>query len=96
MDEPAQTSLLSEIGYETLHKFSQLADALSVEASVSDQHLRQTQLEFEYQRFKLWAANLGLHQHGHASLDYLLRDAGLIKEYIADVLKEMNEYLAAS
>ncbi|KAI0457324.1 hypothetical protein F5B21DRAFT_512631 [Xylaria acuta] len=47
----------------------------------------------EAQRFKLWAHSLGLHQLGHASLDYRVRDAGVVKDRLADFLADMLESL---
>ncbi|KAH6850579.1 hypothetical protein B0I37DRAFT_117043 [Chaetomium sp. MPI-CAGE-AT-0009] len=53
----------------------------------------QHQLMLEGQRFLLWARNLGLHRQGHASLDYRVRDATAVKEYLADVLTELQDNL---
>lgn len=53
----------------------------------------QRQLVLEGQRFLLWAQNLGLHRHGHASLDYRVRDAAVVKGYLAEVLTELQDTL---
>jgi len=47
----------------------------------------------EEERFRLWAHNLGLHQKGHASLDYRVRDASIIKSYLANLLVELKDHL---
>jgi hypothetical protein len=47
----------------------------------------------EEQRFRLWAHSLGLHQTGHASLDYRVRDVVVVKAYLVDVLRELKENL---
>jgi hypothetical protein len=53
-------------------------------------------LALQSERFTLWASSLGLFQVGHASLDYRLRDADVVRQYISDVLLELNEYLSDS
>src|SRR5271170_5823370 len=58
------------------------------------QQLPRRKLILEEQRFRLWATNLGLFQHGHSSLDYRLRDADLVKNFALDVLDELIEYLS--
>ncbi|XXH04355.1 hypothetical protein Hte_010769 [Hypoxylon texense] len=50
-------------------------------------------LASEAQRFRLWAHSLGLHQLGHASLDYRVRDAVVVKNRLAEVLLGLQEHL---
>ncbi|KAI1409485.1 hypothetical protein F5Y13DRAFT_91004 [Hypoxylon sp. FL1857] len=47
----------------------------------------------EEQRFRLWAHSLGLRQKGHASLDYRVRDATIVKTRLAQVLLKLQEHL---
>ncbi|KAL8364658.1 hypothetical protein RB595_003778 [Gaeumannomyces hyphopodioides] len=47
----------------------------------------------EEQRFRLWAHSLGLHQKGHSSLDYRVRDAIVVRRSLADVLGDLKENL---
>ncbi|RSL91091.1 hypothetical protein CDV31_015543 [Fusarium ambrosium] len=47
----------------------------------------------EHQRFILWAQSLGLSQVGHASLDYRVRDASVVKASLADLLTELGDHL---
>jgi hypothetical protein len=47
----------------------------------------------EEERFRLWARSLGLNQVGHASLDYRVRDAFVIKASLADLLAELDDHL---
>jgi ankyrin repeat protein len=47
----------------------------------------------QVQRFQLWAINLGLTQHGHASLDYRFRDAPLIFNFALGLLTSLDEVL---
>ncbi|KAK0673572.1 hypothetical protein QBC41DRAFT_240974 [Cercophora samala] len=49
----------------------------------------QRDLELEGQRFTLWSHGLGLHQVGHASLDYRVRDAMVVKRRLAEVLTDL-------
>jgi hypothetical protein len=47
----------------------------------------------EYQRFNLWADNLGLHHHGHSSLDYRLREAAILKNLVSGLLLDLERSL---
>lgn len=50
-------------------------------------------IEPEEQRFRLWAHSLGLHRTGHASLDYRIRDATIVRVRICDILEELQNHL---
>ena len=47
----------------------------------------------EYERFSLWADNLGLHHWGHSSLDYRLREAEALQYYIQSLLDDLKQEL---
>lgn len=47
--------------------------------------------EDEFDRFKLWAGNIGAHRQGQSSLDYRLRDASHIRERVLQLLAELQE-----
>lgn len=47
----------------------------------------------QQQRFHLWAVNIGLHQRGHASLDYRFRDAPNIHQYCLTLLEDLLKTL---
>ena len=49
--------------------------------------------EHEAERFSLWANNLGLHHRRHNSLDYRLREAGALRNLIADFLTDLKTSL---
>lgn len=50
-------------------------------------------LQFQKERFQLWARSLGLFQQGHASLDYRVRDAPVIKQPMSSMLQALRENL---
>ncbi|KAJ2991535.1 hypothetical protein NUW58_g2479 [Xylaria curta] len=50
-------------------------------------------LQFQKERFQLWARSLGLFQQGHASLDYRVRDAFLVKQPLSSMLQTLLENL---
>lgn len=66
--------------------FQELTDA-SDASSTSNLEIRNTQ------RFRLLAHNLGLHRQGHASLDYRVRDAMVVKARLADILGNLQDHL---
>ncbi|PKK44070.1 hypothetical protein CI102_10753 [Trichoderma harzianum] len=50
----------------------------------------------EEQRFQLWAHSLGLYQQGHASLDYRVRDAEIVKSGFARILEELQTHVGCT
>lgn len=57
------------------------------------QHYSPANWEHEAERFDLWANNLGLHHRGHSSLDYRLREAGALRNLIAEFLADLKTSL---
>lgn len=53
-------------------------------------------LAAEEQRFQLWAHSLGLYQQGHASLDYRVRDAEVVKSGFARILEELQTHVCCT
>ena len=49
--------------------------------------------ENEFQRFRLWADNLGLHHRGHSSLDYRLREADILEGLVRGLLNDLQRSL---
>jgi hypothetical protein len=66
--------------------FQELTDA-SDASSTSNLERR------NYERFRLLSSNLGIHRQGHASLDYRVRDAMVVKARFADILGNLQEHL---
>lgn len=52
------------------------------------------QLQADFERFELWASNLGLNAPGHGSLDYRLRDWEIADNVIRTLLKDVRNALA--
>ncbi|KAK3389728.1 hypothetical protein B0H63DRAFT_464231 [Podospora didyma] len=69
----------------------------SLEELTTSEHLgwttAQRHLVSESQRFSLWAHSLGLHRRGHASLDYRVRDALVVKLRLEDILSGLRDDL---
>ncbi|KAK0635958.1 hypothetical protein B0T17DRAFT_595543 [Bombardia bombarda] len=42
---------------------------------------------------ELYSLGTGLHQQGHVSLDYRVRDSTAVKDHIADILSDLQEHL---
>ncbi|KFY22860.1 hypothetical protein V493_06277 [Pseudogymnoascus sp. VKM F-4281 (FW-2241)] len=51
------------------------------------------EIEDEFGRFRLWAANIGALSRGHGSLDYRLRDAPVVLEGALKLLNELRQEL---
>ncbi|KAI0869814.1 hypothetical protein GGS24DRAFT_511493 [Hypoxylon argillaceum] len=76
--------LLFELGLKVSEGFSKLLSVRGAAESLNVPHLTS-----EAERFQLWAHSLGLHQEGHASLDYRVRDAVILKERLAELLQQL-------
>lgn len=83
--EPLQ---LHSIGTSIFNVFHELERSPNSETFPEKRHILE-----EGQRFRLWAHSLGLHQQGHASLDYRVRDAVIVRDHLADVLTGLREHL---
>ncbi|TGJ81112.1 hypothetical protein E0Z10_g7669 [Xylaria hypoxylon] len=60
-------------------------------SSLASDEARCSKATFQLTRFKLWAGSIGAHrQSGHRSLDYLLRDASFIREYVIKLLEQLG------
>jgi hypothetical protein len=66
--------------------FRELTDASSA-SSTSNLELRNKE------RFELLSSNLGIHRQGHASLDYRVRDALVVKARLAEILGNLEDHL---
>ena len=80
------TRNLASIGFDIDRLFQEF------ENKTSDQPCYRALLE-QQQRFELWATNIGLHQYGHASLDYRFRDAPDIYQYCHSLLEDLQRTL---
>jgi hypothetical protein len=85
---------LAGVGFEVLSVFRDVIQAC--QASSSETALPAQSVEDQFERFDLWAINLGIHRPGHASLDYRFRDAPQIYQYTLKLLAELKEALCCS
>jgi hypothetical protein len=82
---------LAEIGKAIFRLFQGVA-GLSVVAQLDPSHTSTLKLiHAEGERFKLWAANLGLLVPGHGSLDYRVREAEGLASTLKSFLLDLNE-----
>ncbi|KAI0415037.1 hypothetical protein F5X98DRAFT_233060 [Xylaria grammica] len=84
MDQPP----LHELGSAVEEAFQKL-----LEIEQSDEWLKAQDVTSEAERFQLWGQNLGLFQEGHASLDYRVRDAVIVRDRFAELLRELAEHI---
>jgi hypothetical protein len=80
---------LYEIGNHIFKTFAALVETEKCESTLGPR----PELITEEQRFRLWAHSLGLSQTGHASLDYRIRDAPIVKRVISDVLIDLKDHI---
>ncbi|XXH04366.1 hypothetical protein Hte_010780 [Hypoxylon texense] len=79
---------LYDVGSKVFSAFKELLSLPDSEKLARHHHLVN-----EEQRFRLWAHSLGLHQQGHTSLDYRVRDAIAVKDVLLGILSELHEHL---
>jgi hypothetical protein len=90
---------LQGIGKNILIHFTEVTDALQkLELSKQgrtneDLPIPLDDIQSEEERFKLWAANLGLYATGDRSLDYRIQDSPSVKEYTNQLLDDLREDL---
>lgn len=77
---------LAKIGFDVINLFSEVSGSFK-------EGEQQFQIVQQMQRFDLWATNIGLHQRGHASLDYRFRDAATMSQLCRSYLEDMVESL---
>lgn len=81
---------LSAVGFIVSTRFKDLS---GLTPAIKDLEVHNARLVIEEQRFRIWAASMGLLQKGHASLEYRVRDASLLKDGIFKILDEMASHL---
>ncbi|QYS95104.1 ANK_REP_REGION domain-containing protein [Trichoderma simmonsii] len=84
---------LAAAGLATMKQFKFLQD-VELE-SVENQSKKWPKNLFlaQFDRFELWAVNLGVFVKGHGSLDYRIRDSENMKEAILKMMKNLNRSL---
>ncbi|PNP75038.1 hypothetical protein FNYG_11620 [Fusarium nygamai] len=90
MEEPQRE--LQSLGRDILDTFKILAEKpwnANKDSSIPSKR----RVSAEEERFRLWGRSLGLNQAGHASLDYRVRDASVIRASLADLLTELKDHL---
>ena len=96
---PTSRVSVADLGFEALHLFQQLVNARDSNANKGPGQDEQYKLfpvaEFavEFERFELWAVNLGLFITGHGSLDYRVREAERLAQTIRRFMKELVDSL---
>lgn len=83
-----ESTELHELGAEVFAAFSELTGVRDIANDSIGKRL-----DTEEQRFRLWAHSLGLHNQGHSSLDYRVRDTVAVKSSLADILAELKDQL---
>ena len=78
---------LADIGNRVHNAFKYLCASCSNEAV--DLHPVKQKVVNEYERFDLWAVNIGLYHSGHSSLDYRFRDAPSFADFVRHLLSEL-------
>lgn len=90
----AQVATLASVGLEVARLFAEL---VNVERQIGDnKHTEWPQSMFraEYDRFELWAVNLGLFIPGHGSLDYRVRDAPTLRSTLMRFMVDLKDSLS--
>ena len=87
---------LSLLGQDTRTRFQTTLKKLDKSSVEVKAQLNTAAVQSEYQRFLLWATNLGLFQRHHSSLDYRLRDNEVIMTFTKSLLTSLIHALKES
>jgi hypothetical protein len=58
-------------------------------SAITDDTFSLENWKYQFERYSLWADNLGLYHFGHSSLDYRLREAESLQSYIRSLLSDL-------
>lgn len=85
---------LAAVGLSTVQRFKRLEEVTQLESSDNQlQEWPKNMFLAQFDRFELWAVNLGLFVMGHGSLDYRIRDSESMKESMYMMIQNLNRSL---
>lgn len=85
---------LAKVGLTTVQRFKLLEEVKQLESAGNQlQEWPKNLFLAQFDRFELWAVNLGLFVMGHGSLDYRIRDSESMKESIYMMIESLNRSL---
>jgi hypothetical protein len=85
---------LADVGLVTVQRFKLLEEVKPLESVTSQiQEWPVNLFRAQFDRFELWAVNLGLFVMGHGSLDYRIRDSESMRESIYKMIQNLNRSL---
>ena len=87
---------LSLLGQDARIRFQVTLKTLDKSSVEVKAQLETAAVQSEYQRFLLWATNLGLFQKNHSSLDYRLRENEVIRSFTRSLLTSLIHALKES
>ena len=87
---------LSFLGQDARIRFQTTIIILNRSSVNVEAQLETAAVQSEYQRFLLWATNLGLFQRNHSSLEYRLRENEVIRSFTRSLLTSLIDALKES
>lgn len=85
---------LAAVGLSTVQRFKRLEEVTQPESADNQlQEWPKNMFLAQFDRFELWAVNLGLFVMGHGSLDYRIRDSESMKESMYMMIQNLNRSL---
>ncbi|KAL6897542.1 hypothetical protein GGI43DRAFT_96601 [Trichoderma evansii] len=85
---------LADVGLSTVKRFKLLEEVKQLEPATNQlQEWPANLFIAQFDRFELWAVNLGLFVMGHGSLDYRIRDSESMRESIYMMIQNLNRSL---
>lgn len=85
---------LADVGLVAVQRFKLLEEVKPLDSVATQMQEWPTNLfRAQFDRFELWAVNLGLFVMGHGSLDYRIRDSESMRESIYKMIQNLNRSL---
>jgi hypothetical protein len=89
---PAATGISEQV-FECCSAFNSLLECLHLQRSNGSNRKRMEDIQYQYDRFMMWAGNIGAHKQGQSSLEYRLRDASHMREAVVQMLTRLVKVL---
>lgn len=87
---------LARLGFDIVKHFQQIdniENPTQTPINTARHEWPKAQFAAEFDRFELWAVNLGVFVSGHGSLDYRIRDADSIRDTLHRFMEDLNTSL---
>lgn len=88
-EDVAESALIHQSLASIANRLDDLFSCLRRATNSSKEVIPWDSFNHEFERFDLWADNLGLYHQGHSSLDWRLREAESLSDFVRNLLADL-------